>query len=71
MTALALKPGFDWRKVIWGRPDAAISVLCSYCSAAFKDEDVPLMLFTGDGRCAKFCPECQCRWWGMTFGDPL
>jgi hypothetical protein len=65
------KAGFRWRKVIWGPPDAVVSVLCSYCSAVMRDEEVPLMLFQNDGSCAKFCEDCQRRWWGLeTFSDP-
>jgi hypothetical protein len=70
MTTLAPKPGFDWKKVIWGRPDSVVSPLCSYCSAAFRDDDVPLMMWTTDGHAAKFCVACQREWWGlMNFDD--
>jgi hypothetical protein len=64
------KPGFDWGHVTWGRPDAVVSALCSYCSASFRDEDVPLMLFKPDGSCAKFCDACQSTWFDMkTFNE--
>jgi hypothetical protein len=59
------KPGFDWAKVTWGRPDSPPSVLCSYCSGSLNENDVPLMMFTKDGYAAKFCPACQSKWWGM------
>lgn len=59
------KAGFDWRKVIWGRPDAVVSPLCSYCSASFKESDVPLVMFKPDGHCAKFCDRCMKKWWGL------
>jgi hypothetical protein len=42
--ALQPKAGFDWRKVTWGRPDSPRSALCSYCSAAIPEYDVPLMM---------------------------
>jgi hypothetical protein len=57
------KPGFDWRKIIWGHPDALVSPLCSYCSASFRDDEVPLMMWQEDGRAAKFCEVCQRKWW--------
>jgi hypothetical protein len=43
MNAPPLEPmaGFNWAKVIWGRPDSVPSVLCSYCSASLPDDDVP------------------------------
>jgi hypothetical protein len=65
---MQLKPekGFDW--VTWGRPDAIVSPLCSYCSASFKEDDMPLIIWSKDGHAAKFCDECQVRWWGLTAG---
>jgi hypothetical protein len=59
--ALQPKAGFDWTRVTWGRPDSPPTVLCSYCSAALPEGDdapIPLMLFTGDGHAARFCPRC-------------
>lgn len=60
------KAGFDWARVIWGRPDSPRSVLCSYCSASFADDDVPLIMWTEPGMAAQFCEACQEQWWGMT-----
>jgi hypothetical protein len=59
------KPGFDWAKVTWGRPDSPRSVLCSYCSAAIPEDSVPLMMWTKESYAAQFCEDCQRRWWGM------
>jgi hypothetical protein len=59
------KPGFDWARVTWGRPDSTPSVLCSYCSAAIGDDDIPLMMWNSDGYAVKFCERCQETWWGM------
>jgi hypothetical protein len=63
------KAGFDWKRVTWGRPDSVTSVLCSYCSAVFRDTEVPLMMFTSDGHAAKFCLACQKTWWGVESFD--
>jgi hypothetical protein len=60
------KPGFDWAKVTWGRPDSPPSVLCSYCSAVIGKDEVPLMMWKDDGHAAQFCDACMERWWGMT-----
>ena len=49
---------FDWRRITWGRPDSPVTVLCSYCSAALSDDDVPLILATEAGFAARFCPQC-------------
>jgi hypothetical protein len=57
------KPGFDWRKVTWGRPDSPPSVLCSYCSASIPDSSVPLIMWTGDGWTARFCDKCTKLVW--------
>ena len=65
--AAVLKPkdGFDWKKVTWGRPDSVPTVLCSYCSAALPENSAPLILSNAEGWTARFCEECQRRWWGM------
>ena len=60
------KPGFDWGRVTWGRPDSQVSALCSYCSAGIGEDDVPLRMWADDGRAAQFCDACQEKWWGMT-----
>jgi hypothetical protein len=67
VTSVQLKPkeGFDWAKVTWGRPDSVPTVLCSYCSASLPEDDVPLIMWKGDGHAAQFCETCQKRWWGL------
>jgi hypothetical protein len=51
---------FDWSRITWGRPDSPSTVLCSYCSASLKEKDEPhLMMWTGDGHAAQFCPACS------------
>jgi len=73
MTTLAPKPGFDWRRVRWGAPDARRTDRCSYCGAKLPDDDdddaepfVPLILWNREGWCAEFCAGCQVKWWGLT-----
>jgi hypothetical protein len=67
LTALAPKPGFDWSRVTWGRPDSPPSVLCSYCSASLPGDSVPLILTTGQGYAARFCDACAETWFGLQF----
>lgn len=64
--SVELKPkeGFDWGKVTWGRPDSPRSALCSYCSAALKDDEVPLIVWTEKHFAAQFCEKCQAKWLG-------
>ena len=50
---------FDWNRVAWGRPDMRPTVICSYCSAALREGDGPLILWTGEGHSARFCPACS------------
>lgn len=59
------KAGFDWGKLTWGRPDSSPSVLCSYCSAAIGEDDVPLILWNDKSYAVQFCDACQKTWWGM------
>ena len=59
------KPGFDWDRVTWGRPDSPRSALCSYCSAVIREDEVPLIMWKGDGHAAQFCDACMKQWWGM------
>ena len=59
------QPGFDWRKVNWGRPDSPRSVLCSYCANFIIEDEVPLIVWKDDGHAAQFCDECQATWWGF------
>lgn len=66
MATIKPVPGFDWRKVRWGAPNARRTTRCSYCGAPLNDDDdVPLMLWNAEGWCAEFCEACQCRWWGF------
>jgi hypothetical protein len=65
MTGLKPRVGFDWNHVTWGRPDSVRSALCSYCSAAIGEGDVPLMMWKPDGHVAQFCDDCMKRWWGF------
>jgi hypothetical protein len=57
--SLAAKPGFDWDRVTWGRPDSIVSPLCSYCSAAIGADEMPLRVWTHSGHAAQFCEKCQ------------
>lgn len=65
MAGLSPKRGFNWDRVTWGRPDSPRSVLCSYCSTAIGDDDVPLVMWTSENYAAQFCEACQATWWGM------
>jgi hypothetical protein len=68
MSLQPLQPrkGFDWNHVSWGRPDSPMSALCSYCSAAIGKDEVPLIMWKGDGHAAQFCDDCMRKWWGMS-----
>lgn len=67
MPKLEPKAGFDWHHVVWGRPDAPRSALCSYCSNVIRDDDpAPLTMWKQDGHAAQFCITCQKTWWGLT-----
>jgi hypothetical protein len=66
MSTLSPKPGFDWSRVTWGRPDSVPSVLCSYCSAVIPEESVPLITWDREsGLTARFCDACMETWWGF------
>lgn len=65
------RPGFDWAAVSWGEPDEPPTETCSYCVAPLGDPDepdyeVPLILWTRAGGCARFCINCQRQWWGLS-----
>lgn len=63
MTArLAFRPGFDWKRVAWGRPDSPPRPMCSYCHAGIGADDVPLMLWREDGSASQFCDVCVEAW---------
>jgi hypothetical protein len=59
------KPGFEWSRVNWGGPKERVVDCCSYCGRTIPESSVPLMLFSKQGHCAKFCAACQREWWGM------
>jgi hypothetical protein len=65
MTHIPPRKGFDWDHVAWSGPRSPAPALCSYCSAGIPEESIPLMLFKLDGACAKFCDNCQRKWWGI------
>lgn len=58
------KPGFDWGRVAWGRPDSPPRKLCSLCHNFIGEDDIPLMMWAKDGAMAQFCDACVERWWG-------
>ena len=58
-------PGFDWGKVEWGGPKEPATETCSYCGAPLDEESVPLILWMDDGSSARFCDDCQRKWWGF------
>lgn len=61
MTArLQFKPGFDWRRVAWGRSDSPVRKLCAYCHGALPE--VPLMLWREDDSAISLCDECVKQW---------
>jgi hypothetical protein len=62
---LAPREGFDWMAVSWGGPSEPITRTCSYCEANIDEDDVPMIMWTNQGFCARFCVACQSRWWGL------
>lgn len=63
MAGIGVKPGFEWGRVVWGKPESPRSKLCSLCFCAIGDSDVPLILTTEKGFVAQFCDDCVVRWW--------
>jgi hypothetical protein len=59
------RPGFDWSRVTWGRPDSLPSVLCSYCSAAIPESSVPLIVWNQESYSARFCETCMVEHMGF------
>ncbi|MFZ1109888.1 MAG: hypothetical protein WAN43_16255 [Rhodomicrobium sp.] len=70
MTTLSPKPGFDWTRLTWGRPDSPPSALCSYCSAVIPEDSVPLIMWDKKGRSIRFCDACMETWWGFMPDEP-
>lgn len=63
---LELKPGFEWSRVRWDKPDNPVSGVCSYCDAVLDADKIPLRLWgETSGRAAQFCEACQRTWWGF------
>ncbi|MFZ1109889.1 MAG: hypothetical protein WAN43_16260 [Rhodomicrobium sp.] len=69
MSTLSPKPGFDWTRLTWGRPDSPPSALCSYCSAPLSGNEVTLVLWDDKARRADFCDACQNTWWRFKSSD--
>lgn len=65
VATLSPKLDFDWKRVTWGRPDSPPSALCSYCSAVIPEDDVPLIVWSEKGYCARFCETCMQTEWGF------
>ena len=69
MTKLSPKAGFDWARVLWGKPDSPRSAICSYCCAGIGEDAVPLIFCKGAGHVAQFCDACQETWRGIKSYD--
>lgn len=67
--SLLPKPGFDWARVRWTGPYAAVDDDCSYCGAAIPEAHVPLRLWDDDSNAAVFCHACMREWWGVEMYD--
>lgn len=70
LMALRPTPDFDWNLVEWRGPKQTVARDCSYCRAPLGDEDdddfeIPLMMWNQDGWAARFCMDCQCKYWGL------
>ena len=63
--SLRPKAGFNWMAVSWGGPSEPLVRSCSYCDAEIAEDDVPMIMWTSEGFCARFCADCQSRWWGL------
>ena len=57
---MGFRDGFNWRRVVWSRPDSTVPAVCSYCSGALPE--VPLMAWRDDGCVLSFCDPCVERW---------
>ena len=62
---LTPRAGFNWMAVSWGGPSEPLTRSCSYCDAELGEDDVPMIMWTSEGFCARFCVACQSRWWGL------
>lgn len=65
MMELTPRNGFDWNRVVWGKPDSVVSAVCSYCFTAIGEDDIPLRCWKKDGHAAQFCDDCQRKYWGL------
>jgi hypothetical protein len=59
---LRFRSSFDPTLLSWGGPDEPAAEQCSICDAALADDDVPLILWRGDGWCVRLCDACVKRW---------
>lgn len=57
--------GFDWGRVSWTNARDAPAPFCSYCSAPNGEGEIAMQLSTRTGLQARFCEDCQWRWWGI------
>jgi hypothetical protein len=69
--SLSPTPDFDWLLVEWRGPKQTAATSCSYCREPLGDDEddgyeIPLMLWNKDGWGARFCINCQRRYWGFT-----
>ncbi|MBN1441681.1 MAG: hypothetical protein JXA90_03180 [Planctomycetes bacterium] len=71
MSDLQPLPGFDWTKVKWGAPTAAVTEVCSYCGERLSEEGVPLRCWNQAGWACAFCETCMQKWWGLeSYAEP-
>jgi len=62
MTRLAFSPDLDPLAVSWTGPRQPAPETCSICETAVGSADLPLVLWLGDGWCARLCEACVDRW---------
>lgn len=65
---LAPKPGFDWRRVYWGKPNETHE-FCSCCKKPIDEDEIPLQLWSPNGDMAQFCDDCVAKWFVVTEED--
>jgi hypothetical protein len=44
--------------ILWGAPDDRPTERCSICETKFKDDDIPLCMWSSDGWAARLCDRC-------------